>query len=180
MLGAALAGIAVVVLAGMAVAKSLAVSVRSNVHVTNLTGSPPVNKHEAVAVGPAGYALYTLAGETTKHLKCTSTTTGSMCLRFWPPASVTSAKGLSKPAGVKGKLGTFQRGKFGLQLTLNGQPLYYFLPDLKGKTKSNAQGDLVQNSGTWHVVTANGPVHAAPTQTTTTTTTTTSPYPPGY
>jgi predicted lipoprotein with Yx(FWY)xxD motif len=176
MLVAGLAGSAVVAVAGMATAKSFTVSVRSNVHVTNITGRPAVNKREAIAVGPAGYALYTLAGETTRHLKCTSTTTGSMCLTFWPPASVKSAKGLSKQAGIKGKLGTFHRGKFGLQLTLSGQPLYYFLPDLKGKNKSNAQGDLVQNSGTWHVVAAAAPARPVPKPTTTTTTTTTTGY----
>jgi predicted lipoprotein with Yx(FWY)xxD motif len=182
MLVAGLAGFAVAAIAGIAVAKSFTVSVRKNVHVTNITGSPAVNKHEAVAVGPTGFALYALAGETTKHLKCTSTIAPPMCLTSWPPASVKSAKNLSKQAGIKGKLGTFHRGKFGNQLTLNGQPLYYFLPDITMKNKSNAHGDLVQNSGTWHVVTASankvsqGPTSPTPTVTTTTSTSSTYSY----
>jgi predicted lipoprotein with Yx(FWY)xxD motif len=184
MLVAAVAGFTVAAIAGIAIAKSFTLSVRKNVHVTDITGSPVVNKREAVAVGPAGFAVYTLAGETMKHLKCTSTTTGSMCLTFWPPVSVRSARNLSEQTGIKGKLGAFHRGKFGLQLTLGGKPVYYFLPDLQGKNKANAQGDLVQNSGTWHVITASADVvskvPASPPPTVTTTpTTTTSPY-PGY
>ena len=76
-----------------------------------------------------------------------------MCLTFWPPATVKSANGLTMQAGIKGKLGTFHRAGYGLQLELSGHPLYYFLPDIKAHKAAKATGQLVQNSGTWHVVT---------------------------
>lgn len=150
---AGLASVAVLALAAMAVGKSFTVRVQRNAHVTDGFPPPMFNKHEAIAIGPAGVALYTLAGETTTHLRCVSKTTGQMCLTFWPPATVNSAKGLTMQPGIKGKLGTFHRAGFGLQLELSGHPLYYFLPDIKAHKAAKATGQLVQNSGTWHVVT---------------------------
>jgi len=184
---AALAGSAVALIAGMASASSFTLSVHKNVHVTNDPTKTfrikPVNKHEAVAVGPAGYAVYTFQGETTHHLICTSKGANG-CLGFWPPVQVKSAKGISKAPGIKGKLGTFHRKGVGLQLTLNGQPLYYFAPDIMSGNKGQAVGDELKTFGSiWHIVTAGsgnvsqGPTSPQPTMPTTTTTTT--PY-PGY
>jgi predicted lipoprotein with Yx(FWY)xxD motif len=40
-----------------------------------------------------------------------------------------------------------------LQLTLNGQPLYYFTPDLASKNTSQATGDEIKTFGSiWHIV----------------------------
>jgi predicted lipoprotein with Yx(FWY)xxD motif len=182
------AGAAVAVIAGLASASSFTLNVRRNVHVTNDPTKAfrvkPVNTHEAVAVGPSGYAVYTFQGETTHHIICKKTTNAKTnCWGFWPPVSVASAKGIKKAAGIKGKLGTF-RNHGTLQLTLHGQPLYYFLPDLQSHNKSQATGDELKTFGSiWHIVKADpgisrGPTSPQPTMPTTSTTTT-NPY-PGY
>ena len=191
-----LAGAGLAVLAGMASGSSFTVNVRKNVHVTNgptkSFAVKPVDTHESVGVGPAGYAVYTFQGESTHHLKCTSTGSNG-CLGFWPPLQVKSAKGVRLANGIKGKIGTFDRKGVGLQVTLNNQPLYYFKPDLQSHNKGQATGDEIKTFGsTWHIVTADpAPGGAMTTQgstqqtmstqtsTTTTTTTTTCAY-PGY
>jgi len=153
-----IAGLVVVAVAGLAVAKSFTLKVSKNVHVTNTPTKAfrvkAVNKHEAVAVGPSGYAVYTFQGETTHHLICKKTTSASTnCWAFWPPVSVKSAKGLSAQTGIKGKLGTFKN--HGLrQVTLGGKPLYYFTPDIMGGNKKQATGDELKTFGSiWHIVT---------------------------
>jgi predicted lipoprotein with Yx(FWY)xxD motif len=143
----------------MAGASSLTLRVAKNVHDTNASTASfavkPVDKREAVAVGPAGYPVYTFQGETTHHLICHKTTSSSTnCWAFWPPVSVRSAKGISKAHGIRGKLGTF-RNHGVLQLTLKGQPLYYFQPDLMSGNKRQATGDELKTFGSiWHVVVA--------------------------
>jgi predicted lipoprotein with Yx(FWY)xxD motif len=133
--------------------------VRKNVHITNSQFSGfavrPVNTHEAVAVGPAGYSVYTFQGETTRHLICHKTNNpNTNCWSFWPPVSVSSPSGLSRQAGIRGHLGTFHNHGT-LQLTLNGQPLYYFTPDLQSRNKGTAGGDQLKTFGSiWHIVVA--------------------------
>jgi predicted lipoprotein with Yx(FWY)xxD motif len=151
--------VAVTSAAAIASAGSFTLRVRKNVHVTNASTAAfalkPVDKHEAVAVGPAGFPVYTFQGETTHHLICHRTSSSSTnCWGFWPPVSVRSAKGLSKAHGIRGKLGTFKIHGI-RQLTLNGQPLYYFQPDLMSGNKRQAQGDELKTFGSiWHVVVA--------------------------
>ena len=186
-LAAALAGSALALVAGMAAASSFTLRVHKNVHVTNDGPTKPfrvkrVNTREAVAVGPSGYAIYTFQGETTRHLICKSKGANG-CLGFWPPVQVKSANGISKQSGIKGKLGSFNRKGVGVQLTLNGQPLYYFTPDIMSGNKGQAQGDELKTFGSiWHIVTADpgsvapGPTSPQPTMPTTGTTTT-NPYP---
>jgi predicted lipoprotein with Yx(FWY)xxD motif len=134
--------------------------IATNVHVDNAgvaaSGVPvaqKVNTHESVVVGPTGFALYTLKGETTHHIICKKTTNKKTnCWGFWPPASVKSASGLSTQSGLTGKLGTFQNQGM-LQLTWNGQPLYYFTPDITSKNKSAASGAQVKTFGSvWEIV----------------------------
>jgi predicted lipoprotein with Yx(FWY)xxD motif len=186
LVGAA-AALAVVLVAAIAVAKSYSLKVEKNVHVTNEPTKAfrvkPVNKHEAVAVGPAGYAVYAFQGETTHHIICQKTSQANTnCWAFWPPVSPGSATGITKQAGISGKLGSFHNhGQ--LQLTLNGQPLYYFNPDLQSGNKQQATGDELKTFGSiWHVVVAStgatrgatSPQPPVPTNTTTT------PTPPPY
>src|SRR6516165_7882420 len=77
----------------------------------------------AIAGVAHGRPVYTLSGETARHLKCTK---ANQCLSFWFPVTVKSRK--SKPTaapGIKGKLGKIRRnGVF--QVTLSGHPLYTF------------------------------------------------------
>ena len=154
-----IAGLAVVAVAGLAAAKSFTLKVAKNVHVTNDPTKSfrvkAVNAHEAVAVGPSGYAVYTFQGETTHHLICKKTSDASTnCWAFWPPVSVKSANGLSAQTGIKGKLGTFNNHGT-RQLTLGGKPLYYFTPDIQGGNKKQATGDELKTFGSiWHIVTA--------------------------
>lgn len=182
LLAAGLAGSALALIAGMASASSFTLRVRRGVHVTNDPTKAfrvkPVNKRESVAVGPSGFAVYTFQGETTHHLICKKTRSPKTnCWAFWPPVSVSSAK-VSKPSAIKGRLATFiNHGT--RQLTLNGQPLYYFTPDLRSGNKGQATGDEIKTFGSiWHVVAAGaasgGSSGSQPTTTMTTTTT------PGY
>ena len=168
--------------AGLALAKSFTLKVAKNEHDTNAKfkafAVKAVNTHEALAVGPTGYPVYTFQGETTHHLICKKTNSmKTNCWAFWPPVSP-SSKSVSKAPGIKGKLGTF-RNHGTLQLTLNGQPLYYFTPDISSHNKKVANGDELKTFGSiWHIVKAGGAAHnaapapAAPMPTTTTTSTT--------
>jgi len=65
---------------------STTVSVGTSVHVTNTPTKAfrvrPVDTTESVAVGPAGYPVYTFQGETTQHIICEKTASAN-----WPPAS---------------------------------------------------------------------------------------------
>jgi predicted lipoprotein with Yx(FWY)xxD motif len=140
--------------------------------------------HEAVAVGPTGYAIYTFQNETTHHIICKKTNNpNTNCWSFWPPVSP-SSKSVSKAPGIKGKLGTF-RNHGVRQLTLNGQPLYYFTPDIQAHNKKQATGDELKTFGSiWHVVKAAGPVTKAASPqmpaSSSSTSTTTTPYPYTY
>jgi predicted lipoprotein with Yx(FWY)xxD motif len=167
----------------MAAASTFTLRVQKNVHVTNDPTQAfrvkAVNTHEAVAVGPAGFAVYTFQGETTHHIIChKGGSAAHNCWAFWPPVSVSSAKSISKQKAIKGRLGTF-RNHGTLQLTLNGQPLYYFFPDLKAHNKRQATGDELKTFGSiWHIVRvgpagSSGSSTSQPTSTTTTGTTTT-------
>jgi predicted lipoprotein with Yx(FWY)xxD motif len=158
MLAAGVAMSAIAVIADIATASSFTLNVKKNVHVTNdpfkMFRVKPVDTREAVAVGPAGFAVYTFQGETPHHLICTSTG-ASGCLGFWPPVQVNSAKRINLAPGIKGRVGTFHRKGFGLQLTLNGQPLYYFTPDLTSGNKAVATSDETKTFGSiWHIVKA--------------------------
>lgn len=176
-------GAAAALIAGMASASSFTLRVARNVHVTNDPTKAfrvkPVNKRENVAVGPSGFAVYTFQGETTHHIICHKTTSAATnCWAFWPPVSPASAKSVTKQSGIKGKLASF-RNHGTLQATLNGQPLYYFTPDLQAGNRRQATGDELKTFGSiWHIVAAD-PAGSRSTSTqsmTTTTTTTTTPY----
>jgi predicted lipoprotein with Yx(FWY)xxD motif len=138
---------------------SNAVSIRTNVHVTNTPTKAfrvrPVNKTESVVVGPRGYPVYTFQGETTHHIICKKTANAKTdCLAFWPPVAVASGTSITKQSGIDGKFGAFHNDGV-LQLTRNGQPLYYFTPDLESKNRSQAVGDELETFGSiWHIVAA--------------------------
>jgi predicted lipoprotein with Yx(FWY)xxD motif len=167
---AAVAGFAGAALVGFAVARTLTLQVAKGASVTNQSGA---TKTESIVVNGRGRAVYTLGGDTTAHPKCKKS---NGCFSFWPPVTVSSAKGLSKAAQVKGKLGTFKRNGI-TQVTLGGHPLYTFSQDHR---KANATGEGVNGfGGIWHVVKAAGGGSSQSSTSTTTSSTTTSPY-PGY
>lgn len=175
----AIAAVTLAVTATVALAAShhTLLRVRKNVHVTNAqfasSAVKPVNKQAAIAVGPAGFPVYTFQGETTHHIICKKTDNpNTNCWAFWPPVSANSASGLAKQTGIRGHLATF-RNHGVRQLTLNGQPLYYFTPDIQSGNKHEAQGDELHTFGSiWHLVLAHvagasGQNAAAPTGTST-------------
>ena len=84
--------VAMLAVAAVAIANSFTLKVSKNVHVTNVPTAmfavKPVNTHEAVAVGPSGYPVYTFQGETTHHIICKKTSSASTnCWAFWPPVT---------------------------------------------------------------------------------------------
>jgi predicted lipoprotein with Yx(FWY)xxD motif len=136
---------------------STPLSIGTGVHVTNTPTKAfrvrPVDTTESVAVGPAGYPVYTFQGETTQHIICQKTSSAkSNCWGFWPPVKVSPRTDIGMQSGIGGKLGTFSNHGV-LQLTLNGQPLYYFTPDLASKNTTQATGDEIKTFGSiWHIV----------------------------
>ena len=170
----AVAGLVVVAATGIAIAKSFTVKVGRNVKVTDFVTH--ASTRESILVNSHGVSLYWLSGETTHHLKCTS----SQCFIFWPPAKVSARAKPAKAPGVKGKLGVLHRHGFS-QVTWNGHPLYTFMPD--GGKRGIATGqDVTSFGGTWHVIKAGSGKSTPSTSSTTTTSSTTSsssgnPYP---
>jgi predicted lipoprotein with Yx(FWY)xxD motif len=79
-----------------------------------------------VLTGANGLTLYTHAGDTAT----TSTCTGS-CLAAWPPLTVAAAPQAAAAPGVNGQLATFARPEGSIQVTYDGQPLYYWQGDTK-------------------------------------------------
>jgi predicted lipoprotein with Yx(FWY)xxD motif len=133
------------------------VSIGTGVHVTNTPTKKfrvkPVDATKSVALGPAGYPVYTFQGEPpTTSFARKGQARKPNCWGFWPPVSVHSSDDISKESRIGGKLGTFSnRGV--RQLTLNGQPLYYFSPDLASKNPTQATGDQIKTFGSiWHIV----------------------------
>ena len=176
---AATAGFASAVLVGVAFAKTFTLQVAKNARVTNQSGATTT---ENIAVTSRGFAVYTLTGDSKSHPKCTK---ANGCFSFWPPVKVSSPKQLRKAAGIRGRLGVWQRDGF-FQATLAGHPLYRYAGDSQ---RRSATGEgVVGFGGTWHVQTAAGSTTGSagtpaptPTMTTTTTTTTTTClYPPCY
>src|SRR5205807_1223789 len=81
------------------------VSIGTGVHVTNTPTKAfrvkPVDTSESVAVGPAGYPVYTFQGETTQHIICQKTASAkSNCWGFWPPVKVGSSHCISWQASL--------------------------------------------------------------------------------
>ena len=187
----AVAAVAALAVSALALAKSFTLKVAKNVHVTNTPTKQfrvkAVDANEAVAVGPSGFAVYTFQGETTHHIICKKTTNSSTnCWAFWPPVSPSGSGAPTKQSGINGTLGTFKNHGV-TQLTLNGQPLYYFTPDIQGKNKHQATGDELKTFGSiWHIVKAKGTGKSATSKGTSTgsasTPTNTTPYqyPPSY
>jgi predicted lipoprotein with Yx(FWY)xxD motif len=131
---------ALLAVAGLMTMTALAVAKSATIGV----GRASVNGHkESVAVNARGVTVYELGPETTHHLVCRS----RACFAAWPP--VKAKGGVTKMAGVKGRVGTIRRDGF-TQVTLNGKPVYTFVED--GGRRGQAEGDGINNfGGVWHV-----------------------------
>ena len=128
---------------------------------TTLRSASSSRLGERIVVDASGRTVYTLSGETSRHLMCTS----SQCLRFWPPVTTSAHGKLKAGRGVRGKLGRLSRnGK--VQVTLGGRPLYRFSGD---SAAGQTHGEGIQSfGGTWHVVKASGSSSSRPTTPSTT------------
>jgi len=165
---ALVAAIAVIVVTGMALARSAPILSLAK-HVT------VAGKAENVVATSRGLTVYVLSGERTHHLKCTR---ANGCFAVWIPVTSTRAtSSLGSTPGIRGTLGELRRD--GLrQLTLGGRPLYTFVGDA-GKPRRSSGESIASFNGVWHVVATWPSRGTAPTHTTTTTSgTTSSPY--GY
>jgi predicted lipoprotein with Yx(FWY)xxD motif len=143
---------AVAMLALAAVIAVMAVSANAASTTIGVKTVKVGGKSEPVAVNSKGVTVYTLSGESVKHLECTT----KQCFTAWPPVTVHGKATMA--SGVKGKLGTFKRDGF-TQVTLNGHPLYTFEGDGNKAGVANGNG-IVAFGGTWHVV-AEGSAKAA-------------------
>jgi predicted lipoprotein with Yx(FWY)xxD motif len=170
MLVVAIAGFGIAALTGIAVAKSFTLEIDKNAKVTNF--NTHASKRENAYANSHGVVVYTLTHDSIQHPGCTQK---NGCFAFWFPVTVGAHQKLSKPAGIKGKLGTFHRNGF-FQLTLDKHPLYTFKLDMgrKGVATGEAIGSF---GGVWHVAQDKSSKRTTP-PTGTTTGTTPCTYPP--
>ncbi|MDQ6732033.1 MAG: hypothetical protein M3022_17540 [Actinomycetota bacterium] len=160
------AAIAIIAVAGMALARSApSLGLAKNVIVAG--------KAESVVATSRGLTVYTLSGETARHLKCTK---ANGCFAVWIPVTSTKAtSALSSAAGIRGTLGELRRN--GLrQLTLAGRILYTFVGD-GGKTRRSTGEGIASFNGVWHVLATSVSRSTVPSSTTTTTSSTSPGYP---
>ena len=77
-----------------------------------------------VLTGANGLTLYTHAGDTATSSTCTGS-----CLAAWPPLTVATVQQAAAAPGVNGQFATFVRPGGTIQVTYDGQPLYYWQGD---------------------------------------------------
>jgi predicted lipoprotein with Yx(FWY)xxD motif len=127
--------------------------------VTSGTASPV----GAVLTGPNGHTLYHLTTEKNGMIECTGS-----CTQAWPPLTVSSGQTPVLASGITGKISTVNRPDGRVQVTYNGEPLYYYASDT---SPGQAQGQGV--GGVWFAV---PPSSAAASEGSTTTSTTSGGY----
>lgn len=107
----------------------------------------PVNVATSAALGDylageEGMTLYVFAKDGPDSSKCVDA-----CAETWPPYLIASNEPLTPGEGVTGTVGSFARADGSLQVTYNGQPLYYYSADVSaGDTRGEGIG------GVWSVV----------------------------
>jgi len=104
----------------------------------------------SVLVDQTGKALYSSDQEASGKIVCSAA-----CTAFWKPLEPGQA-GPTAGSGT-GKLGVIKRPDGGMQVTVNGRPLYTFSEDSPGKVTGNGfSDDFGGHHFTWHVVTSGG------------------------
>ena len=89
-------------------------------------------------IGPNGMTLYTFDHDTLDASNCTD-----KCATAWPPLLVDSADKLTADEAISGDWGTITRADNTIQVTWNGQPLYYWFKDANpGDTTGEAVGNV--------------------------------------
>src|SRR5689334_13357356 len=77
-------------------------------------------------VGAKGMTLYVFPADPLNKSVC-----NDKCAEAWPPLTVDSADKATADEAVPGVIGTITRDDGKLQVTYNGQPLYYWFKDEK-------------------------------------------------
>ncbi|MEX2541740.1 MAG: hypothetical protein WD314_08020 [Trueperaceae bacterium] len=103
-------------------------------------------QHGNILVGPTGMTLYRFTNDSEGMSNC-----AGRCALRWPPlvGGFNAGAGVSATAGdgVTGEIGTIEREDAGMQLTYNGEPLYYWINDhAPGDATGHEVGDV------WFVV----------------------------
>jgi predicted lipoprotein with Yx(FWY)xxD motif len=101
------------------------------------------NSHTGIGaflVAYNGMTLYTYKPDTAGVSNCTGS-----CATNWPPYVVTSAANLVAESPVKGAIGTLTRADGSMQVTYNGEPLYFYIGD-HSPDDINGQG----KGGVWY------------------------------
>ncbi len=93
----------------------------------------------SVLVGSNGMTLYTFNNDEAGVSNCTEG-----CLANWPALTVAEGEEIVAAEGIDGEFGTITREDDGtLQVTYNGQPLYYWVRDITaGDTTGQGVGDV--------------------------------------
>ncbi len=88
--------------------------------------------------GPNGMTVYIFANDTAEESACYDD-----CATNWPPLTIDANTDLVAGAGIDGELGTIERTDGTLQVTFNGQPLYFFIQDeVPGDATGHNAGDV--------------------------------------
>lgn len=98
-----------------------------------------------ILVDANGMTLYLYAKDATGVSNCTGA-----CATNWPPF-LTNGTPVAGDTTITGVLGTITRADGTTQVTISGQPLYYYASD-KAAGDANGQG----LGGNWHVVQVDG------------------------
>lgn len=98
-----------------------------------------------ILVGSGGKTLYVFQKDSPGKSNCTGG-----CAQLWPPLLATSGQTPSKGSQVRGTLATIKRAGGKDQVTYNGMPLYYYLPDT-APGQATGQG-IPSFGGLWYVV----------------------------
>lgn len=102
-------------------------------------------KYGKFLVGSNGKTLYVFQKDSLDHSNCTGG-----CASLWPPLVVAAGQTPTKAGQLPGSLGTIKRNNGKYQVTYNGMPLYYFLPDT---SPGKVTGQGIQSfGGAWYVV----------------------------
>lgn len=89
-------------------------------------------------VGPDGMTLYIFTPDNLDQSNCYE-----RCAEVWPPLLVRNADALVAGEGLPGELGVAERTTGTMQVTYNGQPLYYWYLDYaQGDTNGNSVGNV--------------------------------------
>ncbi|HVU10257.1 MAG TPA: hypothetical protein VHD90_03225 [Phototrophicaceae bacterium] len=127
--------LALPVLAQSSTPEATPAATMSEEYLINLSKSDTLGTY---MVGPNGMSLYIFSADDLGKSNCSG-----QCAKFWPPLTVASASDITADEDISGTFGTITRDDGTLQVTFNGQPLYYWQKD---KAPGDTTGQGVTNN----------------------------------